>query len=104
MSLVLNTLVTNGKLRVTVLVSRLDAAIARDFKAGVDAAWTNGITAVEIDLASVEFVDSSGIGALLSVYRKLPAGAGATRLVNVNPGVLAVLELLRLHRVFELGA
>jgi anti-sigma B factor antagonist len=104
MSLVLNTSMTNGKLRVTVLVSRLDAAIARDFKAGVDAAWTTGVTAVEIDLASVEFVDSSGIGALLSVYRKLPAGAGATKLVNVKPGVLAVLELLRLHRVFELGA
>jgi len=104
MSLVLNTLITDGNLRVTVLVSRLDAAIVRDFKTGVDAAWTSGITAVEIDLASVEFVDSSGIGALLSVYRKLPAGSGATRLVNVKPGVLAVLELLRLHRVFELGA
>jgi anti-sigma B factor antagonist len=104
MSLVLNTSVVNGKLRVTVLVTRLDAAIARDFKAGVEAAWTGAVTAVEIDLAAVEFVDSSGIGALLSVYRRLPAGAGATRLVNVKPGVLAVLELLRLHRVFELGA
>ena len=104
MSLVLNTSVANGKLRVTVLVTRLDAAIARDFKADVYAAWASSITAVEIDLAAVEFVDSSGIGALLSVYRKLPAGAGATRLVNVRPGVLAVLELLRLHRVFELGA
>lgn len=104
MSLVLKTSQSNGKLKVTVTVSRLDAAIARDFKAGVDTAWAAGTTGVEIDLASVEFVDSSGVGALLSVYRKLPVGAGSTRLLNVRPGVLAVLELLRLHRVFELGA
>lgn len=104
MSLVLQTSVKNGKLNVTVLVSRLDAAIARDFKAGVEAAWMAGLTQVEIDLGAVEFVDSSGIGALLSVYRKLPPGVGATRLTKVRPEVLAVLELLRLHRVFELGA
>jgi len=104
MSLVLKTSVQDGKLSVTVQVSRLDAAIARDFKAGVDAAWTSSITQVEINMATVDFVDSSGVGALLSVYRKLPAGTGVTRLVNVKPGVLAVLELLRLHRVFELGA
>jgi anti-sigma B factor antagonist len=104
MSLVLKTSVTGGNLIVTVLVSRLDAAIAREFKAGVEAAWTSGLNKVEIDLDAVEFVDSSGIGALLSVYRKLPPGVGVTRLTKVKPGVLAVLELLRLHRVFELGA
>lgn len=104
MSLVLNTSISGNKLTVTVLVSRLDAAIAREFKAEVDAAWKSGLGLVEIDLGAVEFVDSSGIGALLSVYRKLPPGAGVTRLLKVQPGVLAVLELLRLHRVFELGA
>ena len=104
MSLVLKTSVNSGKLSVIVLVSRLDAAIARDFKAGVEAAWVSDIKEVEVDLGAVEFVDSSGVGALLSVYRKLPQGAGVTRLLKVQPGVLAVLELLRLHRVFELGA
>ena len=104
MSLVLKTSVNDRKLSATVQVSRLDAAIARDFKAGVDAAWTAGVNQVEINMAAVDFVDSSGVGALLSVYRKLPQGAGVTRLTHVKPGVQAVLELLRLHRVFELGA
>jgi anti-sigma B factor antagonist len=104
MSLVLKTSVNDGKLSVTVQVSRLDAAIARDFKAGVDAAWNASVNQVEINLAAVDFVDSSGVGALLSVYRKLPQGTGVTRLTHVKPGVQAVLELLRLHRVFELGA
>jgi anti-sigma B factor antagonist len=103
MSLVLQTTVMTGKLGVKVLVSRLDAAIARSFKADVSAAWVVGIERVEIDLGAVDFVDSSGIGALLSVYRKLPPGVGVTRLINVKPAVLAVIELLRLHNVFELG-
>ncbi len=104
MSLVLKTSVNDGKLSVTVQVSRLDAAIARDFKAGVDAAWTANVNQVEINMAAVDFVDSSGIGALLGVYRKLPQGTGVPRLTHVKPGVQAVLELLRLHRVFTLGA
>lgn len=103
MSLVLKTSVIDGKLSVKVQVSRLDAAIARDFKAGVDAAFTSDVKQVEINLAEVDFVDSSGVGALLSVYRKLPAGTGVTRLTQVKPSVRAVLELLRLHRVFEFG-
>lgn len=104
MNLVLNTSVVNTKLTVTVLVSRLDAAIARDFKSGVESAWVSGLTQVEINLGAVEFVDSSGVGALLSVFRKLPPGGGVTRLTQLKPGVQAVLELLRLHRVFELAA
>ncbi len=103
MSLVIQTALTDGCLKVVPTVSRLDAAVARDFKAEIEKAWTAGVSSVEIDMTAVEFVDSSGVGALLSVYRKLPPGAGVTRLVGIRPGVLAVLELLRLHRVFELG-
>lgn len=104
MNAVIDTASQGGKLTVTVKVTRLDAALARDFKAGVEAAWVDGVREVEIDLGTVDFVDSSGVGALLSVFRKLPAGSGATRLRQVKPGVLAVLELLRLHRVFEIAA
>ena len=81
---------------------RLDAAAARDFKLECEAAWQTGVDAVEIDLSPVEFVDSSGIGALLSVYKKLPAQSTGVKLLRVKPGVQAVIELLRLHRIFEI--
>ena len=87
-------------LRLTVKTERLDAASARPFKQEVDAAWPAGTTQVRIDLGAVQFVDSSGIGAILGVYKKLPTGGVV--LLNVRPQVRTVIELLRLHRIFEI--
>lgn len=91
-----------AQLRIVVRGRRLDAATARDFKLETEAAWQAGVATVEIDLGQVEFVDSSGIGALLSVYKKLPAQAAGVKLRRVKPEVQAVIELLRLHRIFEI--
>ncbi len=89
-------------LKITLKVPRLDAAVARGFKQECEEAWADGINAVEIDLGVVQFIDSSGIGALLSIYKKLPAGSASVRLLRATPEVQSVIELLRLHRIFEL--
>jgi anti-anti-sigma factor len=89
-------------LHLVVKVARLGAAEARGFKQESEAIWSDAVTAVEIDLGGVLFIDSSGIGALLSVYKKLPAGTPSVKLTNVTATVQSVIELLRLHRIFEL--
>ena len=58
--------------------------------------------AVVVDLEQIEFIDSSGIGALLSFYKALASQQISLRLRNVGPTVMSVLELLRLHRVLEI--
>jgi anti-sigma B factor antagonist len=95
---------TNDQLNIVAKVRRLDAATAREVKDEVEKAWRGGIQSVSIDLQSVEFIDSSGVGALLSIYKRLPVGTGSVKLINVHPAVQSVIELLRLHRVFELQA
>jgi anti-sigma B factor antagonist len=92
------------QLKITIRVRRLDAASARDFKLECEAAWQAATDVVEIDLGQVDFVDSSGIGALLSVYKRLPPQSGGVKLVRVKPAVQSVIELLRLHRIFEIQA
>ena len=52
----------------------------------------------------VDFLDSSGIGALLSVYKRLTKPQSTMRLIHVKPAVQSVLELMRMHRVFEILA
>jgi len=94
--------VEGSTLTIDLKIPRLDAAVARGFKQECDAAWTTDVTAVEIDLGVVQFIDSSGIGALLSIYKKLPAGSASVRLLRASPEVQSVIELLRLHRIFEL--
>lgn len=92
----------DGTLHLTVKVGRLDAAAAREFKTECAAAWRSGVERLIIDLAAVDFLDSSGIGALLSVHKRLPAEKPGVKLVNVRPPVQSVIELLRLHRIFEI--
>lgn len=57
---------------------------------------------LHIDMAAVEFVDSSGLSALVTVLKRARRQEGDVILLNVNPRVRALLELTRLHEIFEL--
>ena len=91
------------ELRIRVAVPQFDAAAVADFKSALDAAWKPGIARVVLDLAAVEFIDSSGVGALLSVQKRLPPAGEPVTLRRVRPAVISVLQLLRLQRVFNLA-
>jgi anti-sigma B factor antagonist len=82
---------------------RLDASTARELREELAMIWRPNVGAVTVDLSQVEFVDSSGMGSLLSIHRRLPEKHAPVRLVNVRPAVQTVLELVRLHRVFDLA-
>jgi anti-sigma B factor antagonist len=78
------------------------ASTVPEFKAAFESAWKPDITRVVLDLSSVEFMDSSGVGALLGVQKRLTNQGEPVTLRGVRPTVLCVLELLRLQRVFKL--
>jgi len=83
--------------------ARLDASTARDLREELAMIWRPQVGDVTVDLSRVEFIDSSGMGSLLSIHRRLPERHAPVRLVNVRPAVQSVLELVRLHRVFDLA-
>lgn len=56
-----------------------------------------------IDLKEVALIDSSGIGALISVYKKIEERKGKLFLLNVQPYVKKILNFARLDRVFSLS-
>ena len=78
------------------------AATVPEFKTALDAAWRPDLIQIVLDLSAVEFIDSSGVGALLSVQKRLPIKGVTVTLRGAQPAVLGVLELLRLQRVFKL--
>jgi anti-anti-sigma factor len=88
-------------LKIFVKVARLDASTVREFKRECQKIWNSGIKDVWADLRQVTFLDSSGIGALLSLYKLLPASNANFKLRHVQPAVQATIELLRLHRIFD---
>lgn len=101
MSDAFQTKVSDGILLISVNLPRLDASSASSLKKQLDFPIEPGVTKADVDLASVQFIDSSGVGVLLSIYRKLPQESAEVILRNVQSGVQSVLELLRLHRVFK---
>lgn len=56
------------------------------------------------DLTQLRFVDSSGLGLLLSCLRQVHNTGGDLKLCGLNKAVRALFELVRMHRVFEIFA
>jgi len=80
----------------------LVAPNASQTRDAVRAAITPACRQLDIDLARMTFLDSSGLGALLSLHKTLALQQGRVRLLNPSPTVQQILELTRLHRVFEI--
>ena len=57
---------------------------------------------VLLDLEAVDFIDSSGLGSLLSCLRTMNAKDGDLRLFGMRKPVQAMFELVRMHRLFAI--
>ena len=79
----------------------LDASNVREFRDAVQALMQQH-TRVVLDMAGVKFVDSSGLGALISCLRQLNGRRGDFRLCEMSRTVRALFELMRMHRVFNI--
>lgn len=78
---------------------RLDAAIAPAFRDHVAPQLTDRQLVV-FDLGSIDFMDSSGLGCLVSLLKLLPAG-GIVRLAAVSTSLQKVLKLTRLDKILQ---
>ena len=57
---------------------------------------------VVIDMGQTLFLDSSGCGGLVSSLKTLLTNNGDMKIARPTPRVLEILQLSRLHRVFEI--
>jgi len=58
---------------------------------------------VAVDMAGAEFIDSSGISWLLSSHKRFQEGGGVLMLHSMNPTVMNVLKVLRMHLVLSIA-
>jgi anti-sigma B factor antagonist len=54
-----------------------------------------------LNLADVSYIDSSGIGELVSGYTTVTNTGGALKLLNLNKRVKDLLQITKLYTVFE---
>lgn len=95
----LETEIRNDALIVTSLMTRIDAAVAIQFKDDMRDACADGPARVVLDLAKVDFIDSSGLGAIVATM-KLLAPDQKLELSALSENVDKVFRLTRMDRVF----
>jgi anti-sigma B factor antagonist len=82
-------------------VDELDASNAAELKRDI-APVLHATTKLVLDLTRVRFMDSSGLGAMLSCLRQLSTKKGDLKLCGLSKQVRGAFELVRLHRIFQI--
>lgn len=86
---------------VHVPIDRLDAAAAVEFRDDVRAAAGEGQGRVVLDVSSIKFMDSSGLGAVVSAW-KMFGPERPLEIANPTELVSRVLELTRMNSVITI--
>ncbi len=81
---------------------RLDAHNSGDLKTEMQRLFEEGSKNILVDLHDVRFIDSSGLGALVSGFKNAISHHGNLKLSTLQTQVKSMFELTRLHRVFEI--
>jgi len=79
----------------------LDGTQAEVFRQEVDVALEEGADTLLIDLKDITFVDSSGLGILVVVLKKVRASQKQMFVCSINEQVRMLFELTSMDRVFE---
>lgn len=80
----------------------LDIETADQFRDAVDPLVKAQVIFFTIALDEVEYIDSSGLGALVGLHREVKPRSGSVELERPQPAVRSVIELTRLDRVFKI--
>ena len=83
--------------------TRLDAAVAPAFKQDMTQLVDGGVNRIILDLSQVQFMDSSGLGVLVTLLKKV-GSRGDLIIAGVRGIVADLFKLTRMDRVFRLVA
>jgi anti-sigma B factor antagonist len=78
----------------------LDAVTAPDLRTVVDQLVADRRPSVTLELSSLRLIDSSGVGVIVSLFKRIRANGGQVKIVGLRDQPRAIFRLLRLDRVF----
>jgi anti-sigma B factor antagonist len=64
---------------------------------------SEGTTNFILDFNRCEFIDSIGLGVLVSIYKRCVEHKGSIKIINVNDKVFKVFKLTRLDSIFNIN-
>ena len=77
----------------------LDAVTVEEIRSTLDRLATAGHRQVIVDLSGLRVIDSSGVGSIVSLYKRVRAYGGQANVRGAKDQPLAIFKLLKLDRV-----
>jgi len=90
----------NGDVTVLRISGSLDALSTPELRPTIDALVAEKRPKITVDLSDLRLIDSSGVGAIVSLYKRMRALGAKVEVVGLKDQPLAIFRLLRLDRIF----
>ncbi len=90
----------NGEETLLKIDGTLDALTAPELRPTLDALVAEAKKSITVDLSQLRLIDSSGVGALVSLLKRVRSYGGEVRIAGLRDQPLAIFKLLQLNRVF----
>nr|WP_319398479.1 STAS domain-containing protein [uncultured Carboxylicivirga sp.] len=92
----------NGHLIASIAeTDRLNATVASEVKSELTEQLTGNSNLV-INLSNIKFIDSTGIGVLISALKTAREHNGSFKLCEIQKDVMSLLTLMKLDKVFDI--
>ena len=92
---------SDGKVVVIGCPVRVDLSVAKDLREIMTESTEQDKFLLVVDMDQTEFMDSSGLGALVSRIAATRSNSGDIRLACVKEPILKLLELTHLDKIFQ---
>ena len=94
----------NGDVVVIEVEGQLIVGNRQELKQRVLDEAEGGARKVLVDFAKAGYIDSSGLGVLVSLSKKIREAGGALRLANLNEDLKTLFELTKLDTLFQIAS
>lgn len=91
-----------GDVTIFSLKGNLDALTAPSLKKEIEALLAARRVNVVFDLNGLELIDSSGVGAIVSLFKRVRTLQGDVKIARLTGQPAEIFKLLRLDRAFEI--
>ncbi|HOW83635.1 MAG TPA: STAS domain-containing protein [Spirochaetota bacterium] len=91
-----------GEHKIIAVSGEVDLYNVSDLKKALFSVTDGKYPSVVVDMKNVNYMDSSGIGALVAGQKKMKAHNGKFALINIHDDVLNILKLATLDKFFKI--
>lgn len=96
------TTTAHGDVTVVQVDGQLTVGNRHELKSAIQAALDAGARKIVLDCGRTDYIDSSGLGALVTISKRVREAGGQIRLAGLNDDLRALFELTKLETLFAI--